>query len=295
MEQLLQTIIIGLVTGGLYALIGLGFVLIYKASGTLNIAQGQFVLLGAYIGYTLSGPVGLDWWIALPVTLAAVALVGALVEPLVLRPLSGQSPLTLILATLGVASCLDGIMTLFWGSEVRVFAQPIFPRDNINLLGTAVGKDQLYTLLMVALLAGGFSLFFKYSRIGLKMRAVSEDSQIAQSLSIKLSSVYRTAWMLAAGIAALGGVVFGSITAVDYMLVEIGLRSLAVVLLGGTESLLGVFIAGPMIGLIEIFGSSYVDPLVGGGMRSISAWVAMIVVLFFRPFGLFGLKKIERV
>ncbi|MEW6033264.1 MAG: branched-chain amino acid ABC transporter permease [Chloroflexota bacterium] len=294
MSEMLSYLIPGVMTGFVYALIALGFVLIYKCSGVLNLAQGELVIIGAYMFYALSAQAGLPAGVGIVGTLLLAIGLGFLVERLVMRPLIGQPILAVILVTLAVAGLLRGIMILVWGPDTLSLPR-LFPLGGVDFLGVSISYAHLFFVLVSVVLFAVLFLFFRYSQRGLSMMAVADDQQASQSVGVRVTMVLAMAWAIAALVSATGGILLTSITGVHYSAVGIGLRAIAVVLAGGLESVGGVLIAGPLIGAMEGISAGYLDPLVGGGMRDVTAFVVLILVLMIRPYGLFGWKRIERV
>lgn len=294
MGEFLGYIIPGIMTGFVYALIALGFVLIYKCSGVLNLAQGELVIIGAYIFYALGSQLALPLGVAIVATLLIAIAMGFAMERAVMRPLIGQPILAVILVTLAVGGLLRGIMILVWGPNTLSLPR-LFPLGGLDILGVSVSYAHLFFVLVSLVLFAILFLFFRFSRQGLSMMAVADDQQAAQSTGVKVTVVLAMAWAIAALVSSTGGILLTSITGVHYSAVGIGLRAIAVVLAGGLESVGGVLIAGPLIGAIEGLAAGYIDPLVGGGMREVAAYIILIIVLMVRPYGFFGWKRIERV
>ena len=294
MQDLVQLALIGLGQGSLYALIALGFVLIYKCSGILNLAQGEFVLLGGYLGYAFSSQFNLPWAVSIVLVLVVMALVSMVLERVALRPLIGQRLLPQILVTLGISSFIQGAILVVWGGTLQK-PQPIFPSGGLEYGGILLSYENLFSIVLTGLLLAVFVVFFKYARLGLRMRAVADDPVAAQTVGTRLASIYQTSWVIAAVVAALGGTVLASIGGVHIGLASLGLKSVVVVLLGGMESVAGVVIAGPIVGLIEVLAIQYVDPYVGGGIKDVVSFAILIPILLIRPYGFFGWKRIDRV
>lgn len=289
-----QLLLTGLAIGSIYALVALGFVLIYKASGCLNFAQGEFLLLGAYVALTLVATYKVPFLPAIILTLAVAALVGLVVERLVLRPLIGEPVISVIMVTLGLSALMRGIFQALWGTDTRVFP-PIFPQEPVSLGGVSVSAVYLWSLGLAVLLLLLLSLFFKFTTTGIVMRAVADDQQAALSVGISVKRVFGITWAIAAVVAAVGGILLGNINGVNTSLASLGLKVLPVVILGGLESVPGAVVGGFVIGLIESFVGGYLDPLVGGGLREVVPFVILLLVLLVRPYGLFGEEIIERV
>ena len=294
MSEFLSYLIPGIMTGFVYALIALGFVLVFKCSGVLNLAQGQLVIIGAYIFYAVAVSVGLPLWAAVIATLVITALMGLLIERTVMRRMIGQPLLAVILITLAIGSILTGIMILVWGPGTLSLPR-LFPDGGVNLLGASISYSRICFMGVSLVLFAILFLFFRFSRMGLGMMAVADDQQAAQSVGIKVSTVLALSWAIAAVVSGIAGILLTSVSGVHYSSVGIGLSAISVVLVGGLESVGGVLVAGPLIGAIEGIAAGYLDPLTGGGMAEVSPYIVLVLVLMIKPSGLFGWKRIERV
>jgi branched-chain amino acid transport system permease protein len=290
MDVFLQLSFTGLSNGMVYALVAVGFVIIYKASDVINFAQGEFLLLGAYLTFAFIAQVGLPWSVAVAATLVVALAVGLLVERFVLRPLIGEPIISMIMVTIGLSSVLKSIVHGIWGSAPRVF--PAFlPSKPIDLLGVTVTEDRLITIGLAAGLLGLLTLFFRYTRDGIAMRAIADDQQAALSMGISIKRVLAVAWAMSAMAAAVGGIMVANLVGVSHDVSYVGMRVFPVVILGGLDSIPGAIVGGAVIGLLEAYTGGYV----GQGLNLIVPFVALIVVLMVRPYGLFGKEIIERV
>lgn len=294
MEFFLQLTVSGLVVGCVYALVALGFVLIYKASDAINFAQGELLLFGTYFCLTLTATYRLPFWFALIMTFAFSAVLGLAVERVVLRPFIGEPVISMIMATIGLSSLLGGIVHILWGTDTRVFP-PVFPDTPVRLGSVVVSPIYLWSMVIVVVLLVAFTLFFKYSRIGIAMRATADDQQAALSMGISVKRIFGVTWMISSVVSAIGGILIGNINGVNASLAHIGLKVLPVALLGGLDSIPGAIVGGIFIGLLESYVSGYVNPLVGGGLHEVVAFVVLLLILMVRPYGLFGKQEIERV
>lgn len=303
MDQFLQLTLSGLTNGAVLALAALGFVLIYKASDVLNFAQGEFMLIGAYLTYSGIVQFQLHWAVALTMTLVVSAVLGLLVERIILRPMIGEPIISLIMVTIGLSSLLQALVGGLWGT--RAYAFPAFiPSAPIQIAGATVTTDKLWAILIAALLFAGFSLFFRYSRHGIAMRAVADDQQVAMSMGISVKWVYALAWSIAAASAAVGGVLVANILGVSGNIAGLGLRVFPVVILGGLDSVPGAIVGGLIIGLLEAYTGGYayqlntwLEPL-GlnvGGLHTVVPFIVLVIILMIRPNGLFGQQTIERM
>ena len=299
MEVFLSYLIPGILTGIVYSLIALGFVLIYKTSGVLNFATGYFVILGAYVAWTFTVQLGFPdvWWrwpLALIMVIITTVLLGLLVERLALRPLIGQPVFSQIGMTLGLGVFLEGLITLFWGAEPKRLPR-LFPEETLDFLGVAVSTVYLWTALFAIVLVAVLGIFFKYHRSGLAMRAAADDQQCVQTFAVSVKRVLQYSWVISAVVCAIAGILLSLITNLSLGLANMGLKTITVVLAGGMESMVGSLIAGPMIGAVEYVGAGYGDMYVGGGLKEIIAFFVLIIFMMVKPYGLLGWKKIERV
>lgn len=286
--------ITGLVVGAVYALVAFGFVLIYKSSDVINFAQGEFLLVGAYVALSLVVFHQVPFLAAVALTLTMCVLLGVVVERLVLRPFIGERVISVIMATLGLSLLMRGIIQMIWGTETRTYPA-IFPDVPVRLGEVVVSQVYLWSLGVALLLLAVFTVFFKYSSTGIVMRAAADDQTAAQSMGISVKRIIAITWAIAAVVAAIGGVLLGNINGVNPTLAYIGLMVLPVVILGGLDSVPGAIVGGFTIGLIESLAGGYLDPLVGGGVKEVVPFIVLLVVLMIRPYGLFGKEIIERV
>ncbi|MDP7469520.1 MAG: branched-chain amino acid ABC transporter permease [Dehalococcoidia bacterium] len=294
MSDLAGYLVIGLMTGAVYSLIALGIVLVYQSTGVFNISLPWLVPFGAYLAYAALVQYGMPFWLGIPLVLIAAALSGYLIQRLTIQPLLGQSLLSTALMTLGLAVILQGIMVLVWGFDGDVLPR-FFAVGGLRFGEFSLSYDHLLALFLSLALVLGMFLFQKYSRAGLAMRVTAESHIIAASLGVKVSGVAALSWILAASVAAVGGVLLGNISAIDTSMLDIGVRAFAVVLLGGLESLSGAILAGLLIGVVETVAAAYLDPYVGGGIRDVAAFAILLIALLVRPYGFFGWKRIERI
>jgi len=295
MTFFLQLVVTGLAQGMVYALIAIGFVIILKCSEVFNIAQGHFVLMGGYLGYTFLVPLGLPIWAALLLAIATAAVMGLAIERLMLRPLVGQPVLAVVMMTIALSTVLGGLATLIWGAEYKTY-HGLLPTLNLTVGAVSIPSESLIGLIVSLVCVALLMLLFRYTRIGLAMRATAEDLQVVQSVGVKVTTVYAVSWIIASVVGVIGGILLGGVSGVNMDLANIGLKAFAVVLLGGVDSIGGSILAGVILGMLENVAAGYLDPLLpGGGLAQVFPFFIMIVVLIFRPYGLFGLARIERV
>ena len=309
MGAFIETLFGGLMAGMLYSLVALGFVLIFKASGVFNFAQGAMVLFAALAMARFS-----EWipqWTGLQskvlADLFAFALAGALmfvvawlVEQLVLRHLVNQEGATLLMATLGIAYFLEGLGQALFGSsiykiDIGMPKDPVFVLDKLFSGGILINMEDLYAALIAAVLVAGLSLFFQKTGTGRALRAVADDHQAAQSIGIPLGRIWVIVWCVAGVVALVAGMIWGSKLGVQFSLATVALRALPVVILGGLTSVPGAILGGLIIGVGEKLSEVYIGPMVGGGIEIWFAYVLALGVLLIRPQGLFGEKIIDRV
>jgi branched-chain amino acid transport system permease protein len=284
----------GILLGLMYALIALGFVLVYKATDAINFAQGEFVMLGGFVVAVAMAAYGAPWWLAAGVGLAGMIGFGFGLERAMLRPLIGRPVVAVIMATIGLAAVLRGFAPLVWGAETQPLPLPI--SDEPLILGPLlVSPIQLVGAAVSLLFLAGFGWFFLKSRKGIAMRAVADDQQVAMAMGINVERYFGIAWAMAGVVSALGGIVWGNLLGVDVHLALVGLKVFPVVILGGLDSIPGAIVGGLIVGVVENVAAGYLDPLVGGGTKDFAPYVLMIVALMFRPYGIFGKQIIERI
>jgi branched-chain amino acid transport system permease protein len=290
MDKFLQLTLTGLTNGAIFALVALGFVLIYKASDVINFAQGDFLLVGAYITFGLVAQLGLPWSLGVLLTMVFAVIIGLVVERLVLRPLIGEPIISVIMVTIGLSSLMRAFVSGIWGTTGQPFP-PFIPSSPLKFAGAIVPADRLIAIGLAASLLIIFSLFFRYSREGIAMRATADDQQAALSMGISVKRIFALAWSIAAVTAALAGVLVANIVGVSGVVAGIGLRVFPVVILGGLDSVPGAIIGGIIIGLLETYTGGYL----GGGLSQVIPFIVLILILMFKPYGLFGEVRIERV
>ncbi len=290
MEQFIQLTLTGLTSGAILALAALGFVLIYKSSDIINFAQGEFLLMGAYVIYSMISQFGLVWPLGMVLTLLVAVALGVVVERLVLRPLIGEPIISVIMVTIGLSSLLRAIVSTIWGNLPKAFP-PFIPSQPVKILTATVGADRLWAIVIAILMLGLFTFFFRRSKEGIAMRAVADDQQAALSMGISVKKIFAWAWSIAAVTAAIGGALVANIVGVSGELSGFGLRVFPVVILGGLDSIPGAIIGGVIIGLLEAYTGGYI----GQGLNTVIPFVVLIVILMIRPYGLFGQEIIERV
>ena len=292
---LFQLVLNGLIVGALYGVVAMSFVLIYKASQVVNFAQGEFLLVGAWVCWWLLTTWPIPFWAGFLVTLAFMTAFGMLLQVIVLRPLVGEPMISAIMATVGLSIFFQALMKWIFG----VFAQPfppIFAVERVRVLGLEVQSVYLASLGVSALIMLGFWWFFTYSKHGLAMRATAFDQQVAQSLGVSVPRVFAMSWAISAVVSAVAGVVVGVVNGVSSALSFYGIKVFPAVILGGLDSIVGAVLGGLIVGVLENV-AQYVDAewLNWGNMYQIAPFYALILILLIKPYGLFGTRNIERV
>jgi branched-chain amino acid transport system permease protein len=292
--ELLQTLCNGVLTGLVYGVVALSFVVIYRASRIVNLSQGQVVMASAFFVWLFVLELGWPLGLGLVAALAASVALGALIERTVFRRLIGQPVFTVVMASIGLLILLQGSAQLFFGAQTRPFPQ-IFPEGAWSVGPLLFNKALLIGAVLTLVTSEALHRFFTHSRPGLRLAAVAEDHVTALSLGVSVRQATAIAWMLGTALAMLAAVILLSGTVLGLQAAEIGLRALPVALLGGLESVRGASLAGVLVGVGEALASRYLDPHTAGAASLVFPYVLMILVLLFRPQGLFGWKKIERL
>ncbi|MGH8771923.1 MAG: branched-chain amino acid ABC transporter permease [Burkholderiales bacterium] len=297
MEFFLEVLIGGLLAGVMYSLVALGFVLIYKASGVFNFAQGAMVFFAALTFVSLVER-GVNFWLGIAVTLAIMVVLAVLIERLVLRPLVNQPQITLFMATIGLTFFIEGLSQGLWGAQVHGLDLGIEDKP-FTVAGVNISQFDLFAAATAALLVAALALFFQKTRIGRALRAVADDHQAALSVGIPLKHIWAIVWAVAGFVALVAGLLWGSRTGVQYALTFTALKALPVLILGGFESIPGAIVGGLIIGatekLAEVYIGSSIGLNIGTGIENWFPYVLAMLFLLVRPEGLFGEKRIERV
>ncbi|HMK36674.1 MAG TPA: branched-chain amino acid ABC transporter permease [Desulfomonilaceae bacterium] len=288
----MQFLLSGLSIGSIYALVAIGFVLIYKSTSILNLAQGELLMVGAYICLSMTLDFKLPFLVSFLITLCFSVLLGLVIERLVLRPLIGESIISVIMATLGLTYVLRGTVIMLWGNDIRQFN--IFPDAPLDLWGVKLAPLYLWSMGISMTLLVVFALFFKYSRTGIFMRAVADHQTAAQSMGISVKKVFATSWCIAAVVSSIGGILVGNIGGVGVQLSHFGLKVLPAVIFGGLDSILGAIIGGLTVGVLEFLSAGYLDPYIPA-LNEVFPFIVLVLILMVRPYGLFGTEEIERV
>jgi branched-chain amino acid transport system permease protein len=294
MELFFMSLTTGILVGGIYALVALGWVLIYKCSGVLNLAMGELTIIGAYVSYTFHS-IGVPFVPAVVLTLLVGIVLGILTERIFLDKLIGEPILAVIMVTVGLSFFLKGLVGYLWGSDTRVFDPPIFDIKPISVGFLQLSPVYLWSFILAIVLLIIFVCFFKYTRWGLSMQATADDETAALSLGVSARFVYAAAWAIAFMSAGVGGALLGNINGINVSVGYLGLLVLPAVVLGGLNSVPGAIVGGIMIGLLQNFAGTYLDQYFPGGVKEIVPFAFMAIFLLFKPYGLWGWERIERV
>ena len=294
MELFLMSLITGILVGGIYALVALGWVLIYKCSGVLNLAMGELTLIGAYVTLTFY-QAGIPFILAVVCTLLVGIVLGFLTERIFLDKLIGEPILAVIMVTVGLSFFFKGIVEFIWSTDTKVFDPPVFHIRPIELGFLKLSPVYLWSFVLAIFLLIIFVCFFKYTRWGLSMQATADDETAALSLGVSARFVYAAAWAIAFMSAGVGGALLGNINGINISIGYLGLLVLPAVVLGGLNSVPGAIVGGIIIGVLQNLSGAYLDQFFPGGVKEIVPFAFMAVFLLFKPYGLWGWERIERV
>ena len=289
-----MTLTTGLMVGGIYALIALGWVIIYKCSGVLNLAMGELTIIGAYVTLTFY-QMGVPFILAVVISLIIGLILGILTERVFLDRLIGEPILTVIMVTVGLSFFFRGLVEFIWGTDTKVFTPPVFPLKPIKIGFLVVGSVYLWSFITAIVLLLILVGFFQYTRWGLAMQATADDEMAAISLGVSARFVYAAAWAIAFMAAGVGGSLLGNINGLNISVSYLGLLVLPAVVLGGLNSIPGAIVGGLVIGVLQNFAGAYLSQYFPGGVKQIFPFVFMVVFLLFKPYGLWGWERIERV
>ncbi len=295
MAFFIQIIIDGILTGGIYALMALAVVLIVKSSSVFNFAHGSLVAFTGFLLWQMMSPWKMSLGTSLGIQVVFIFGLAYLIQRLILKPLTGQSLMASVMATIALGEVFNGIIVLFWPGPGRVLPK-ILPSAFIRFGELVISSKSMINFGVCVVCFIVFLLFFQKTKTGLAMRGTSEDHMLAQSEGIRVNWIFVISWFVAILVALVGGTLVGSQYGVSFLsLHALGMKSLAVVILGGMESLAGAMVGGLIIGLLEMLGAAYLDPYVGGGFSEVAPFIILLLVLIVRPYGLFGYERIERV
>jgi branched-chain amino acid transport system permease protein len=295
LDLLLQLVVNGLIVGTLYGVVAMCFVLIYKSTQIVNFAQGEFLLIGAWVCWWLMTSFEAPIWIGFPLTFLFMLIFGVLLQVVVLRPMIGEPIISVIMVTIGLSIFFQSLMGWIFGVFAKPFPQ-VFEIESINILGLQVQTAYMMSLVISLIIMVGFYYFFKYSRLGLAMRATAFNQQVAQSLGISVKQVFAMSWAISAMVSALAGVVVGMVNGVSSALSFFGIKVFPAVILGGLDSIVGAIVGGLTIGVLENL-AEYFDAqwLHLGNLYTVAPFYVLVIILMIKPYGLFGTKDIERI
>jgi branched-chain amino acid transport system permease protein len=284
----------GIAVGCLYALIALGFVLIIKATDILNFAHGEIIMISALLCYFLMAKFHFSFLPAAAITLVIAALLGVLTERFILRPMLGEPVFAVVMITIGLSIFLRSLAGIIFGHDNYVFPSP-FPKEPVHAAGVTLSMTQIWVMICTAILVAAFFIFFKYSRMGLAMRGTANNQETALLMGISTKRVFATVWGIAFVTAAVAGIFLANTMVVNIGLTFTAISAFPAIILGGLESVPGAIIGGLAIGIIENLVGGYLDPVIGGGVKDVTPFVILFLILMIKPYGLFGKKEIERV
>jgi|UniRef100_A0A7C4EX86 branched-chain amino acid transport system permease protein len=301
MKLFAQLVVTGVMLGSIFALVALGWVLIYKCSGVLNLAMGELTMIGGYVclgfyeRFVTFMPLGYAFFFALLGTIFVGLILGLVTERLFLRKMIGEPILAVIMVTVGLSFFFKGMVFIIWDTDTKVFAPAVFSIEPIVLAGIAVGEVYVWSFIAAMILMVIFVSFFKYTRWGLSMQACADDEMAALSLGVSAKFVYALAWAIAFMAAGVGGTLLGNINGLNYSVSMLGLLVLPVVVFGGLNSVPGAIVGGITIGVLQNLTGGYLDYYFPGGIKEIAPFIFMVIFLLFKPYGLWGWERIERV
>ena len=294
-ELLVQLLVNGLIVGTLYGVVAMSFVLIYKATQVVNFAQGEFLLIGAWVCWWLLTTYQLPFYLGMPITLVFMLIFGVALQVIVLRPMIGEPIISVIMVTIGLSTVFQAAMKWIFGTNLQPFP-PIFATQSVSILGLQIQPVYLMSLAVSLAMMAVMACFFRSSKYGLAMRATAFNQQVAQSLGVPVKTVFAMAWAISAVVSAVAGVVVAVVNGVSAGLSAYGIKVFPAVILGGLDSIAGAVIGGVIIGLLENL-AHFVDSqyLHWGNLYEIAPFYVLIIILMIKPYGLFGTKDIERI
>mgnify|MGYP000238811529 FL=1 len=295
-DLLFQLLVNGLIVGMLYGVVAMCFVLIYKSTQVVNFAQGEFLVLGAWVCLALVTNMQLPFFLAFIFTLVFMAAFGIIVQTVILRPLIGEPIISVIMVTIGLSIFMQSLMNWIFGNDAKRFPDVFGTSDIVSIGGLNVEVAYLLSLVLSIIIMGVFFWFFRFTRHGLAMRATAFDQQIAQSLGISVKQTFAMAWAISAVVSGVAGIVIGIVNSVSNSLAFVGIKVFPAVILGGLDSIVGAVVGGIIIGVLENM-AEYVDGqwLKIGNLYTIAPFYVLIIILMIKPYGLFGTKDIERI
>lgn len=289
-----QLVLSGIAVGCIYAMIAVGFVLIFKATDILNFAHGEIMMVGAYICYALMAHLNFSFLPAIAVTLIFFILMGVVTERLVFRPMIGEPVFATVMVTLGLSIFLRSMTGIIFGHVNRVFPSP-FPEQPLVFGKVALSHQHLWVIIVAALMISSLFVFFKFTRTGLSLRSAANDQLAAMLMGISVKKVFAIVWAIAFLTAALAGIFLGNILVINNRFSLVAIKAFPAVILGGLQSIPGAIVGGIIIGVIENLAGGYLDQYLGGGIKNLSSFIVLFIILMVKPYGLFGKEEIERV
>jgi branched-chain amino acid transport system permease protein len=295
-QYLLQLVISGLVIGSIYSAVALGFVIIYKATRVVNFAQGELLMVGAYVCFAFLVQMHVPFWAALLLTILFGMVLAMFVERLILRPMIGEPIISIIMVTIGLSLVLRSLVAAIWGTEILVYEPKLFPQEMIEIAGLPISLEFVWCFILSLVLLAVFSVFFKYSKAGVAMRATAFNQQVAQSMGISVKHIFALSWVISAVVSGIGGVLIGNINGINSSLYHFGLKVFPATILGGLDSILGAAIGGMIIGILENLSDGFAKTYLNlSGVKEVAPYIFLVIILMIKPYGLFGTKEIERV
>ena len=293
LNYLLQLIVSGLSVGSVYAVIGIGFVVIYKATKILNFAHGEILMIAAYFCLVLIESLHVHFLIAFPLTMVFCAVIGLMVERFIFRPMIGEPVFAMVMITLGLSIVLRPLTGMIFGFGNVMFPSP-FPQKPVVFSNVVISHAHLWTFIISCAVMGIFFLFFKYSKVGIAMRAAADRQIVAFLMGINVKKIFSLSWAIAAATAGIAGILLANVMVMNLNLSFVAVKVFPAIILGGLDSIVGALIGGLIIGVFETLVGGYLD-LYLSGIKEISAYILLFVILVVRPYGLFGTEEIERV
>jgi len=295
-QYLLQLVISGLVIGSIYSAVALGFVIIYKATRVVNFAQGELLMVGAYVCFAFLVQMHVPFWAALLLTILFGMVLAMFVERLILRPMIGEPIISIIMVTIGLSLVLRSLVAAIWGTEILVYEPKLFPQEMVEIAGLPISLEFVWCFILSLVLLAVFSVFFKYSKAGVAMRATAFNQQVAQSMGISVKHIFALSWVISAVVSGIGGVLIGNINGINSSLYHFGLKVFPATILGGLDSILGAALGGMIIGILENLSDGFAKTYLNlSGVKEVAPYIFLVIILMIKPYGLFGTKEIERV
>ncbi len=295
-QYFLQLVISGLVIGSIYSAVALGFVIIYKSTRVVNFAQGELLMVGAYVCFAFLVQMHVPFWAALLLTILFGMVLAMFVERLILRPMIGEPIISIIMVTIGLSLVFRSLVAAVWGTEILVYEPKLFPQEMIEIAGLPISLEFVWCFILSLVLLAIFSAFFRYSKAGVAMRATAFNQQVAQSMGISVKRIFALSWVISAVVSGIGGVLIGNINGINSSLYHFGLKVFPATILGGLDSILGAAVGGMIIGILENLSDGFAKTYLNlSGVKEVAPYVFLVIILMIKPYGLFGTKEIERV